>query len=251
MSERLGFARIWLALALVLPLGQVQAGEAPNEARGLVRSLGEAIISSEIAARITSMPYREGEVFSLGDVLVAFDCESMVANLSGAQADLRAAVVGLESARDMARMKAAGQRDVDLAEARRDRTQADVEGAQARVKGCEVRAPFSGAVVDRNANPHEVIGPSTPLMRIVDRERLEIELIVASSKLPYLQPGTPFLFRVDETGLIYQAKIIRLGAVVEPASQTVKVFGAFDGAFQGVLHGMSGAARFPAAEARR
>ncbi|MEN9709335.1 MAG: hypothetical protein RIQ68_1743, partial [Pseudomonadota bacterium] len=99
--------------------------------------------------------------------------------------------------------------------------------------------------------PHEVIGPSTPLMRIVDRERLEIELIVSSSKLPLLQPGTPFLFHVDETGTDYPAKIVRLGAMVEPASQTVKVFGTFDGAFPGVLHGMSGTARLPAAEARR
>jgi hypothetical protein len=49
----------------------------------------------------------------------------------------------------------------------------------------------------------------------------------------------------------YPAKIIRLGAMVEPASQTVKVFGTFDGAFPGVLHGMSGTASFPAAEARQ
>ena len=251
MIERLRLTRFGLCLALILTLGDAQAVDGGSEARGLVRSLGEAIISSEISARITSMPYREGEFFSQGDVLVAFDCEAMVANLSGAKADLRAAVVGLDSARELARMKAAGQRDVELAEARRDRSQADVEAMQSRVKGCEVRAPFAGAIVDRNANPHEVIGPSTPLMRIVDRERLEIELIVASSKLPLLLPGTFFHFRIDETGITYQAKIIRLGAVVEPASQTVKVFGAFDGSFQGVLHGMSGTASFPAAEARR
>lgn len=251
MSERPVSTWLGLCFAFALTLGQVQAGEGTSEARGLVRSLGEAIISSEIAARITSMPYREGEVFSQDDVLVAFDCEAMAANLSGAQAELRAAVIGLDSARELARMKAAGQRDVELAEARRDRAQADVEAMQARVKGCVVRAPFAGAIVDRSANPHEVIGPSTPLMRIVDRERLEIELLVASSRLPLLQPGTPFQFRVDETGKTYQARIIRLGAMVEPASQTVKVFGAFEGPFQGVLHGMSGTASLPGSETRR
>lgn len=247
-SVLVGIGMLFGLAAFDGPLAPARAAE---DARGLVRSLGEATISSEISARILSMPFREGEVFKSGDVLVSFDCEAMNANLAGAKAELRAADVALETAREMARMKAAGQRDVETAEARRDRAAADMDATAVRVKGCVVRAPFSGAVVDRNANPHEVIAPSTPLLRIVDRERLEIELLVNSSALAALQPGTTFLFRVDETGLTYQAKIIRLGAVVEPASQTVKVFGAFDGAFQGVLHGMSGAARFPAAEARR
>ncbi len=236
------------------------AARAADEARGLVRSLGEAIISSEISARILVMPFREGEIFKAGDVLVSFDCEAINANLAGAQAELRAAVIALDSAREMARMKAAGLRDVETAEARRDRSSADVDAAAARAKGCEVRAPFSGAVVERNANPHEVISPSTPLMRIVDRERLEIELIVSSSMLPLLTPGTLFNFRVDDTRINYQARIVRLGSVVEPASQTVKVFGSFDtdqsdilhgSVLHGsVLHGMSGTASLSGSEVR-
>jgi len=236
---------IGLLFSLAAWVGTGASVKAAEEARGLVRSLGEATISSEISARILAMPFREGEVFKSGDVLVSFDCEAMNANLSGAKAELRAADVALETAREMARMRAAGQRDVETAEARRDRAAADMDATAVRVKGCEVRAPFSGAVVDRNANPHEVIAPSTPLLRIVDRERLEIELLVSSSALPSLQPGTPFVFRVDETGQSYQARIVRLGAAVEPASQTVKVFGTFDGLYAGVLQGMSGTAVLP------
>jgi len=243
-------AGICALLGLAWVVGFAASTHAADEARGLVRSLGEATISSEISARILSMPFREGEVFKSGDILVSFDCEAMNANLAGAKAELRAADVALEIAREMARMKAAGQRDVETAEARRDRAAADMDATAVRVKGCIVRAPFSGAVVDRNANPHEVIAPSTPLLRIVDRERLEIELLVSSSALPSLQPGTPFVFRVDETGETYPARIVRLGAAVEPASQTVKVFGTFDGLYGGVLQGMSGTAALPAPKAR-
>lgn len=255
MNNR-GIPGVWalvgklVCLAIAVGLSS-SAARAADEARGLVRSLGEAIISSEISARIVAMPFREGEIFKAGDVLVSFDCEAINANLAGAQAELRAAAVGLESAREMARMKAAGLRDVETAEARRDRSSADVDAAIARAKGCDVRAPFSGAIVERNANPHEVIAPSSPLLRIVDREQLEIELIVSSSMIPALAPGTLFHFRVDETKVTYQARIVRLGSVVEPASQTIKVFGTFDGDHAGVLQGMSGTASLPRAEARR
>ncbi len=246
-SVLVGIGTLFGLATLVGPLVPARAAE---EARGLVRSLGEATISSEISARILAMPFREGEVFKSGDVLVSFDCEAMNANLAGAKAELRAADVALETAREMARMKAAGQRDVETAEARRDRAAADMDATAVRVKGCIVRAPFSGAVVDRNANPHEVIAPSTPLLRIVDRERLEIELLVSSSALLTLQPGTTFLFRVDETGQTYPARIVRQGSAVEPASQTVKVFGTFDGLYAGVLQGMSGTAILPVPKAR-
>lgn len=247
---RLSLAVACLGLAVVSGCIRADAAEPVVQARGLVRSLGEAIISSEISARIASMPFREGQVFKAGDVLVAFDCEAIRANLAGAQAELRAAIVGRDSARELLRMKAGGQHEVGMAEARFDRSKADVDAALARIKGCEVVAPFAGAVVDRSANPHEVIAPSTPLMRIVDREHLEIELLVSSSILAGIETGRSFDFRVDETGATYKARIIRLGALVDPASQTVKIFGAFDEAYGGVLHGMSGTAFLPAGKAR-
>ena len=55
-------------------------------------------------------------------------------------------------------------------------------------------------------------------------------------------------------GVIYEralpARVIRIGAAVDPVSQTVKVMARFDGAegLADVLAGMSGAAEFPAQE---
>lgn len=234
----------WPFALLALWAGCASAGE--TTARGMVRSLGEATLSSEISARIVELPYREGQTFKAGSVLAAFDCAALDASAAGAQADLRAAEAQLSTAREMAKMKAAGQRDVDLAEAKRDRAAADLEGIRVRVRSCALKAPFDGAVVERPANLHEVIAPSTPVLRIVDQGRLEVELIVPSRWLRWLEPGTPATFQVDETGRAQALKVDRIGAAVDPVSQTVKIYALFDGAHPGIVPGMSGTATLTA-----
>ena len=37
-----------------------------NEVRGVLRSQSQAVLSSELAGRVTEMPYREGQAFKKG-----------------------------------------------------------------------------------------------------------------------------------------------------------------------------------------
>lgn len=46
--------------------------------------------------------------------------------------------------------------------------------------------------------------------------------------------------QIDETGKTYPAKFIRIGARVDPVSQSVKVAAAIDGRFPDLMAGMSG-----------
>jgi membrane fusion protein (multidrug efflux system) len=233
-------ASLLAALALA---GPALALEGPT-ARGIVRPVAEATISAEMSGRIVELPFRPGESFAAGDLLVRFDCAAQQANAAAAEAELEVARLMLDSARELTRMKAAGLRDVDLAQARRDKAAADVEGAAVKLRACEIRAPFAGAVVERAVNLHEVIVPNTPLLKLVDRERVEVELIVPSTWLAWLKPGAPFDFMVDALGRAVPGEVTRLGASVDAVSQTANVYAAFRGPRPGVLAGMSGSAVF-------
>ena len=236
-----------MALVVALAAGRAFAGDddgLETRARGVVRSVAEATITSEIAARIVSFSFREGQAFRAGDVLVAFDCTRLRAEVDGARADVAAARIAHEGSREMERLKAAGARDVAMAAARLEKASADLAAGQARLTACEVRAPFDGVVTDKAGNEHEVASPSQPLLRIVDDRRLEIELIAPSRWMAWLRPGMAFRFAIDETGRDHGAGVQRIAAVVDPVSQTVKLFGRFTEQEPNVRHGMSGAARF-------
>jgi hypothetical protein len=69
---------------------------------------------------------------------------------------------------------------------------------------------------------------------------LELEFIVPSRWLAWLKPGYAFQVRIDETGKTYPAKVQRIGARVDPVSQSVKLSAAISGSFPELIAGMSG-----------
>lgn len=81
-------------------------------------------------------------------------------------------------------------------------------------------------------------------MVIIDDGRLELELVVPSHWLRWLKSHQKFRFQVEETGAEHDAIVDRIGAEVDPVSQTVKVYGKLLGDIENTLSGMSGIALF-------
>lgn len=212
--------------------------------RGILRSLNESTIATELAARITGLPFKESQRFAKGDLLIEFECDKHRADLKAATAEFRGHKIAYENSRNLQSLRAAGGLDVALAQAQADKAAAAVEAAEVRVKQCTILAPYDGRIVDLLTHAHDMSAPNAPLMRIIDDQNLEIDLIVPSHALKWLKEGAAFAFQVDETGATVAAKVLRIGAAVDPVSQTVKLSGAMTGPAAGILPGMSGTAVF-------
>ena len=78
------------------------------------------------------------------------------------------------------------------------------------------------------------------MLAILDDSVLELEFLVPSRWLAWLRTGSAFQVQIDETGKTYPAKFIRIGARVDPASQSIKVAAAIDDKFPELMAGMSG-----------
>ena len=78
------------------------------------------------------------------------------------------------------------------------------------------------------------------MLDIIDDSVLELEFLVPSHWLSWLRVGGKFEVQIDETRKSYPAKFIRIGARVDPVSQSVKVAAAIDGKFPELIAGMSG-----------
>ena len=246
-------------ITLVIPLGMAWAPPADAESlaansaqrlpvRGVVRPSAQAIISTDLTARVTKIGFREGSQFRAGDVLVAFDCRRHKAGLASAEAQHREMLVALESALFLEKRNAGSHQDVETARARADRAVAEAEVIRARLDQCTITAPFDGSVAELGVHEHETPAAGTQLLFIVARREPNIELIVPSTWLTWLKPGAEFQFQVDETQTAYFGVVMRLGAAIDTVSQTVKVFAKFAAPTPDILPGMSGTARFSAHE---
>lgn len=230
-------------------VGAAAAG--PRDVRGLVEPRAEAVLSAEIAGRLTDLPVEEGAAFAAGDVLAAFDCALYEAQLNQAEAAALAARRQLANNRQLAQYNSIGALEVALSEAAVLEAQATVEVAQVIVDRCTVTAPWDGVMAAHLAQAQESVGEGADLVAILAAAGEEIDLIVPSAWLAWLAPGQPFDFAVDELGSSHRAVVERLGARVDPVSQTVRVTGRFADPPGDLIPGMSGTARFraPAAAA--
>jgi RND family efflux transporter MFP subunit len=212
--------------------------------RGVVKAAAQATLASQVQGRISQLPFKEGQRFKKGALLVALDCSKYEAELASAQAEHRGKKKTYENNLRLAKHRAVGTLEVEISEADAEKAFAAVQAARVNVNGCTVRAPFPGRVVKTIVNEHENVFPNDQLISLLDDSLLEIELILPSKSLAWLKVGTPFEFAVDETGLRYPAAVQDIGANVDPASQTVKVKGLFRAQPDHVLAGMSGTSSF-------
>lgn len=217
---------------------------ADNQARGILIAVDQATLSSDLAGRIIEIPFREGESFKKGDLLVRFDCSIYQAQLAAASAATRAAEAELSQNQQLAQMKSVGKHAVSLSAAHFAQAQAESQVYQIQVNRCRLLAPFDGQVVKRRAQTYESVGVGAPVLDIVNNRHLEINLLVPSRLLSVLKPGLTFTFTPDETGKPLQAKVTRLGARIDESSQTLSLTGVIESKDSSLMAGMSGTAHF-------
>ncbi|MEL6694002.1 MAG: HlyD family efflux transporter periplasmic adaptor subunit [Pseudomonadota bacterium] len=220
------------------------AQDADRQVSGLVVSRSEIMLSSQVAATIQDMPFRRGQAFAKGDTLVEFDCAVMLAERD-AQLERRiSADQRYETAQRLGRSGAVAKGDLLLAQSDAKIAAAELRAIEAQLRGCTIAAPFSGRVVDTFASRFENVRQAQELISIVDRENLEIELIVPSNWLRWLQPGSQFRYTIFENEEVYTAKVFAIGATVDPVSRTIAIFAKFTATPTDVLPGMTGVASF-------
>lgn len=212
--------------------------------RGVVRPIQEATFSTDLFARISVLDIHEGDRIQAGQRLVEFDCAGHRAERKAAVAEHRAQQLDYENKLVLKIHNAVGQHEINVALALTQKVEAEIERLDARISQCVIKAPFEGRVAELSVRKYEMPAAGNPIFRIIDDTELEIDLIVPSDWLGWLDKGTRFSFAVDETGRQYDCDVIRVGAAVDPVSHTIEVRAKFTSQPNGVFAGMSGFAKF-------
>lgn len=215
--------------------------------RAQLVAVRHAVISSELAAKINSLPVREGQSFRQGDTLVAYDCSLNRARLERATQAESAAREKLKVAEQLNGLGSISQADLVQARAAVSVAQAESGVERVMVRRCTISAPFSGRVGETYVRAAEHVAEGKELLSIYDDSAFEVETIVPSRWMAWLKPGYPMKISVDETGQTYAATVVRIAGSVDPVSQSVKVIGRLGndrskGAAP-LLPGMSGSVR--------
>ena len=205
------------------PTKPVQAGGLT--ASGYVVARRKAAVAAEITGKVLELFVDEGVVVKQGQVVAQLDSALAEADLSlaksraiAAEAAATAIAADLRDAeRILGRVQTLSQRsyasEADLtkaetkagvlraqlgqAEANAQTARLDVQRSATMLDKHKIRAPFGGVVVERSAQPGEMISPMsaggsftrTGICTIVDMDSIEVEVDVNEAFIGRVQPG--------------------------------------------------------------
>jgi RND family efflux transporter MFP subunit len=210
------------------------------ESRALVVASQEAILSSELAARIENIAVKEMQRFNKGDLLIQFDCSLYEAQKDVVSANSNSALIKLKSDEQMLQMRSIGKYELELSISEYEKAKSELRIAELNVERCQIKAPFDGAVEEVIVNTYETIQPQVELMKIIQTDILELEMVVSSEWVSWLKIGHPIKVYIDEIQKEFNASISGIGANVDAVSQTIQLKGTITDASPALLPGMSG-----------
>jgi membrane fusion protein, multidrug efflux system len=214
------------------------------EIRAYLTPKQRAPLTSLLDAEIVEIAVHEGDVVSAGQTLLTFDCTALNAQLNKARAVLDAAKDKYLVMKQLLELNSVGSLETKASLSDQKRSKADVDFYEASIRGCVITAPFPGKVSKVEVRERQFVLEGQNLVEIIDNLHLEMEMVLPSSWLSWLRPGSPFSIKINETGKHYPAQVVRVGAEADPISQTFKAIGNIKGTHRGLVPGMSGAAVF-------
>jgi RND family efflux transporter MFP subunit len=216
---------------------------------GVVVARESVDVKADSQGRLQSMRVSIGDQVRKGDPiatldtsLAAQDLEMARSVLSGSQADLRRA--GAELAEAVARndrrqknpdffskedlaqaalQAKTAQSAYEVARSRAAEQEGRVRQLQTTLSHNEIRAPFDGRVAARFVDPGAVVGPGSPLVRLISAGDLLVRAAVPPEEARRLKLEDPVAIDVRTQGFRIAGTVQRIAPEVDAASQMVLI----------------------------
>ncbi len=218
-----------------------------------------ALPGTLLPGRIVEVLHDAGDMVRAGALLARVASGEVDARLAQAEAGVAAARAAEQNAWTMrqrlerlAAREAASASSVEAAVAAHEGARAQrvaaeqaVEAARTWVAYAEIRAPFTGVVVERRIEAGDMAAPGTPLFVIEDLARVKVEAQLAESRAAALLPGQVVEVEVPSAGAApWAGTIDAVLPAADPGSRTFTVRVLLDNAERRLRSGMFARVRF-------
>jgi len=183
-----------------------------RDAPATTLSLNDTRVSTELKGILKGINIRVGDSVKLGDIVASMECEDYEIAVTQAKAALTAERAALKF--DRSRLKKVTQlskkKNISTEEVERRTSNAaisaaDVEGLKASLKAteravakCAIRAPFDAVVITKLANLGDYLVPGSPILRLLDRDNVEVSAKVQEQDLDLLKQAKGVAFIAND-----------------------------------------------------
>ena len=235
--------KFFYLLSIIL-ITNLLSAEEKLQSRAVIHSFDRTILSSEIGGKIVFMQKNNGDYFEKNEILVKIDCDIYSAQRDKIRVKRDLLKTKYDKTKQLSTLNSVGQFEVKTAELELQEQEIELKIASMNVERCDIKAPFSGRVVEKIASKYKNIKPQEELFEIISTNSLEIRTVVPAKWLSWLKIGDEISVNIDELNVDIKTKILQIDSVVDPKSQTVNLRAKIENPNNNIIAGMSGTVTF-------
>ncbi|HEY8358381.1 MAG TPA: efflux RND transporter periplasmic adaptor subunit [Ramlibacter sp.] len=229
--------------AVELAQGDVVRAEVRDLQRGLpisgtLRAVNSALVKARIGGELQGLTLREGDTVRAGQVVARVEATEGRARLKQAQEQADAARAQIDIAERQFNNNKALVDQGFISKSAVDTSLNNLAGAQATHKaalaavdvarkGFEdavLRAPISGVVAQRLAQPGERVSVDARVIEIVDLSRLELEATLSGADSLEVRVGQAATLQVEGSPRAIPARVVRINPSAQAGSRSVLAY---------------------------
>jgi RND family efflux transporter MFP subunit len=205
---------------------------------GSLRAVDSAVVKARVPGELQGLTVREGDTVRAGQIVARIDPAEGQARLKQAQQQADAAREQIAIAdRQYASNKAlvdqgfisrsaldTSQNNLAAAQATHRAALAAVDLARKGVEDAVLRAPISGLVAQRLAQPGERVPVDGRVIEIVDLSRLELEATLSAADSVAVRVGQEATLQVEGSDRTVAARVARINPSAQAGSRSVLAY---------------------------
>ena len=205
---------------------------------GALKAVNTALVKARLAGELQGLTVREGDTVKAGQIIARIDSTEYQARVRQAQQQAQAAAAQVDIARrqfeNNRSLVAQGfisktalessTASLAAAEATYQAAQANADIAAKAVGDTVMRAPLSGVVSQRLAQPGERVAVEGRIVEIVDLSQLELEAALSAGESLAVRVGQTARLQIEGSAQKLNARVVRINPSAVAGSRAVLVY---------------------------
>ena len=191
---------------------------------GSLRSDESVTLRPEVAGRINTIAFQEGQPVAKGAMLVRLDPAVPLAEAQQARANLVLAKTKWDRAVDLAKSNFISGQAKDEAENNYKVAEASAQLAEAKLAKMDLRAPFSGIIGLRSVSMGDYVKEGADLVNLESIDPLKVDFRVPEIYMRQVKVGQPLQVQLDALpGRTFEGKVFAVNPLIDAAGRSVVI----------------------------
>lgn len=195
----------------------------PIDLQGVVESEKNVVISPEVGGTISEVKLREGDKVVVGQVLATINADLIDKQIAEVKNAFDLANTTYERQKNLWEKNIGSELQYLQTKSQRDALEKQISTLQAQKSKYIIRSTIDGTVDEIFSNQGEIIGPGSPLARVVDSRNIKITADVSEKYLGKFKLNDTVSVQFPAVGKSTTGKVKAIGQVIHPGNRTFKL----------------------------